>query len=176
VYTADITYTDYFDKDQPRTERMLFNINAFELSEIMLDFEDAEEGLGGYMERALKEKRNADAFAVLKLLFVRGYGRRIEIDGRSRFIKKPEWILELLPSPEFEAFYLRLSSDTKFGMDFWNGLISKELLDRAEQIQALEPAPEGDKPAKKFRDMSLEEQVAHLQKKVAANETEKTDS
>lgn len=169
MHKIEIEYTDYFNNNEKRTDELYFNINAFELAEIAVDF---DEGLGEYMRTALSSGRNKDAFKVLKLLFIRGYGRRKEIDGRWRFIKNPDWIVELLPSPEFEAFYLKLADNTQFATDFWNGLVSEELLKRAKLLQEngevlppLSPNTDG----KKFRDLSLEEQVALMRQKAAAN-------
>jgi hypothetical protein len=166
MYKVDVPYTDYFDNDTQRVETMYFNINAFELAEIAVEY---PEGLGEYVRRVTSSRDNQAAFAVMKTLFVRGYGRRQEVDGRWRFVKNPNWLTEILPSPEFEAFYLMLS-DTPFAVKFWNGLISEELLKRAQLIQENgEILPPESKPdTKKFRDMTLEEQVAALREKAAA--------
>jgi hypothetical protein len=169
VHKVDITYKDYFDGNQTRTETMYFNVNAFELAEMAAEF-DGPSGLVEYMRKAFATDENyKDGFQVLKMLFVKGYGRRQEIEGRSRFIKNPAWLSEILPSPEFEAVFLKLSSDTKFATDFWNGIVSEELLARAEQIREAQ-GEEKPAPSKKlFRDMTLEEQVAAMKERAAAS-------
>lgn len=170
MYKVSILYKDYFNDNKEAYEDLYFNLNAFELAEIAVEFE-ADGGIKKYMTESLKSQDYKNAFKVLKMLFVSGYGRRQVTSDRVRFIKKPEWVLEILPSPEFEAFYLRLTSDNDFAEAFWHGLVSEDLLERAKQVQEIEEIKE--KPAmdgKKFRDLSLEEQVAALQAKIAANE------
>jgi hypothetical protein len=168
VYNVQISYKDYFD-GKDAVESMYFHINAFELAEIMLEFEDEEGGLPGYVRKYSEgiDKMSKELFSVLKMLFVRGYGRREERDGRSRFIKRASWLEELIPSPEFEAFYVKLGSNEKFATAFWNGLVSPELLKQAEAINANEDV---SAPKTKFRDLPLEEQVQLLRKKIPANE------
>lgn len=168
MHAVDIQYTDYFT-NKTATERMYFHVNAFELAEIMVEFENEEGGLPGYVRRHSegKEMMTKELFSVLKMLFVRGYGRREERDGRSRFIKRASWLEELTPSPEFEAFYLKLGSNEKFATAFWNGLVSPELLKQAEAINANEPPAPENKP--KFRDLSLEEQLRLMRERLPAN-------
>lgn len=170
MYKVDIPYRDYFNDDKEAVETLYFNLTAFELAEIAVEFE-SEGGIQKYMTESLQSDNYANAFKVLKMLFVRGYGRRLETEGRSRFIKKPEWVAELLPSPEFEAFYLQLTSDTKFAEAFWHGLVNEELLKKAQQVQEVEVLEKQQvSGGKNFRDLPLEEQVKLLQAKVAANE------
>lgn len=168
MYKVDIPYKDLFT-GKDAVETMYFHINAFELAEIMLEFTDEEDGLSGYVRRhsAGIDTMNKELFSVLKMLFVRGYGRREERDGRSRFIKRPAWLEELLPSPEFEAFYMKLGSNAKFSTAFWNGLVSAELLKQAEAINENKDVA----PSKtKFRDLPMEEQVRLLREKIPAAE------
>jgi hypothetical protein len=174
VHKADIEYVDYINGDKKAVETFYFNITVFELVELMADFPG---DLSDVMRRAFSDPSNyKDGFRVLRALAVKGYGRRKPAeDGtdRMRFIKKPEWIQELLPSPEFEALYLKLEDDTEFATKFWNGLVSKELMDRANKIREAEDGQPAATPAisdkpKKFRDMTAEEKLAALQAKVSA--------
>lgn len=170
MHKVDISYRDYFNDDKPAVETMYFNINAWELAEIAAEFDD---DLAEYMRKAFGEGGNyKDGFKVLKLLFIKGYGRRKEASdgsGRIRFVKDPAWIAELLPSPEFEAFYLKLTDDEKFATDFWNGLVSAELLERANKIRnSDEVKPTATGTDEKYRDLPLEEQLALIQAKIAA--------
>lgn len=164
MHKVTVNYEDWFDDDKKKMETFFFNINAFELAEIAAEFDD---DLGEYMRKAFGDDGNyKDGFKVLKMLFIKGYGRRLEsIDGsgRMRFVKDPRWIMELLPSPEFEAFYLKLTDDTEFAISFWNGLVSKELLGRAKKLQSADDF----KPVKtgtdeKLSELSLEDQVKLL--------------
>lgn len=170
----DQPYNDYFNNDKPAVETFYFNINAFELAEIAVEFEG---DLGEYMRTAFGDKENyKDGFKVLKLLFIKGYGRRQKgTDGegneRMRFVKRPEWVGELLPSPEFEAFYLRLTEDTEFATAFWNGLVSEELLKRAKLIEERgDVLPAAPKDGKKFRDLPIEEQFKLFQARQAGTD------
>lgn len=163
MHRVTVPYKDWFDDDKPKLETMFFNINAFELAEIAAEFDD---DLGEYMRRAFgKDGTYKDGFRVLRLLFIKGYGRRqkgTDGDGneRIRFVKNPAWIMELLPSPEFEAFYLKLTDDATFAAAFWNGLVSAELLARANKIQAVEDVkPVEGKGDTKFRDLPVHEQA-----------------
>lgn len=169
MHAVEIDYKDLFTGKDAK-EKMYFHINAFELAEMLFEYEDEDGGLPGYVRRhsAGIEKMNKELFGVLKQLFIRGYGRRLESDGRSRFVKRAAWIEELLPSPEFEAFYIQLGSNEKFAMSFWNGLVSAELMKRAEEINQNEPPSKTEKP--KFRDLPLEDQVRLLREKVPAAE------
>jgi hypothetical protein len=171
VYKVDIPYKDYFDGDKEKIETLYFNLTAFELAEIAVEFE-SEGGIKDYMTKSLESENYKNAFKVLKMLFVGGYGRRQEIGDRVRFIKKPEWLLEILPSPEFGAFYMKVTTDNDFAEAFWNGLAPPELMEQAAKIQEIEelkakPTQDG----KKFRDLTLQEQMAEIQAKIAANET-----
>lgn len=164
MHKVTVPYEDWFDDDKKKLETFFFNINAFELAEIAAEFDD---DLGEYMRQAFgKDGNYKDGFKVLKLLFIKGYGRRqesVDGSGRMRFVKDPRWIMELLPSPEFEAFYLKLTDDTEFAIEFWNKLVSKELLERAKKIQAAEDVKKVDTGGdESLSDMSLEEQVRLL--------------
>lgn len=175
MHKVTIPYIDYFNDDEPRTEVMYFNINAFELSEVAASF--GEEDIEKYMQKSFSDGGNyQDGFKVLKLLFVAGYGRR-KMDNetnRYRFHKNPDWVAQLLPSPEFEAFYLKLTDDAKFAAEFWNGMVSKELLERAKKLQQAEPV----KALTDDTNLPIDEQIRRLQRlrdselsgKVAANE------
>lgn len=170
MYTVDIKYKDYFD-DKEKTERLYFNLTAFELAEIAVEFESVG-GIKKYMVESLANENYKDAFKVLKMLFINGYGRRQEIGDRVRFIKKPEWILEILPSAEFGAFYMKVTTDTAFAEAFWNGLAPAELMEQAAKVQEIEDLKaKPDQDGKKFRDLSLQEQMEEIRKKIAANET-----
>lgn len=166
MYQVDIKYRDLFTNEEA-TERLYFNLTAFELAEIAVEFED-KGGIEEHMKKSLQGGDYKDAFQVLKLLFINGYGRREEREGRSRFVKRPEWLHEILPSPEFESFYLRLTSDTEFATKFWNGLVSEELLKKAKEYQEngdVQARP--DVAGQKYRELPLEEQVKLLQAKIA---------
>lgn len=176
MHKVDIEYIDYVNDDKKTVETFYFNITVFELVELMAEFDG---DLGEYMRRAFSDPSNyKDGFKILRLLAMKGYGRRQPAsDGtdRMRFVKKPEWIQELRPSPEFEALYLKLEDDTEFATKFWNGLVSKELMERANKLresgEVLPPAaPAISDSPKNPRDMSHEELVAALQAKTAANE------
>lgn len=169
----DIEYKDFFDGNKTKTETMYFNISAFELAELAVEF-NGPSGFADYMRKAFETEENyKEGFAALKMLFVQSYGRRekrVDSEGveRVRFIKKPEWVAELLPSPEFEAVFLKLSSDAKFATAFWTGLVSEEMLARATAITEADGAPTPEPGKKKFRDMTLQEQVAAMREKAAA--------
>ena len=168
MYQVDIKYKDYFNGNKEAIERLYFNLTAFELAEIAVEFEDRG-GIEKYMTDALQSDDYKNAFQGLKMLFVNGYGRRETRGDRIRFIKKPEWLAEILPSPEFEAFYLKLTSDTGFATAFWNNLASHELLEKARQVRETEDIQaKSEVGGKKFRELSLQEQVEELQKKLAA--------
>lgn len=171
MHRVSVPYQDWFDDDKPKVETMFFNINAFELAEIAAEFDD---DLGEYMRRAFgKDGSYKDGFRVLRLLFIKGYGRRQKgTDGenneRIRFVKDPAWLKELLPSPEFEAFYLKLTDDTQFAIDFWNGLVSKELLERAKKFQETGDVKKIETgTGQALADLPLEDQIKVLQSQLA---------
>lgn len=170
MHIITVDYIDYVNNDEKRREQMAFNLNAWELSELTVQF---PEGIGEYMETALKEERAKDALAVLKLLFIHAYGRRqprADDPKRYEFLKNPAWLMSLLPSPEFEAFYLMLSNDTKFATEFWNGIVTPELLKRALEIAE----KEGKKaPEKTTLDLPLDEQIKRLMQQKAELEGKK---
>jgi hypothetical protein len=164
MHKVTVPYTDWFDDDKSKTETFYFNINAFELAEIAAEFDD---DLGEYMRRSFgKDGNYKDGFKVLKLLFIKAYGRRqesVDGSGRMRFVKDPRWIMELLPSPEFEAFYLKLTDDTEFAVSFWNGIVSKELLERSKKIAAADDIKKVDTgTTDNLSELSLEEQLRVL--------------
>ena len=168
MHKVTVAYKDFFADDPEKVEHedLYFNVNAFELAEMLaeLNVPDFDE----YMRAAIEKQDLPVVFKVLKMLFIAGYGRREKVGDRWRFIKKPEWLLEILPSPEFEVFYLNLSTDANFAAEFWNGLVSKELLSRAKQLQELgevETLPTGAQ-GKKFSELTLKEQAALMASRV----------
>lgn len=171
MHRVTVPYKDWFDDDKPKLETMFFNINAFELAEIAAEFDD---DLGEYMRRAFgKDGTYKDGFRVLRLLFIKGYGRRqkgTDGDGneRIRFVKNPAWIMELLPSPEFEAFYLKLTDHTEFAVSFWNGLVSPDLLERAKKFQEAGDVKKVDTGTDtSLAELPIEDQIKVLQARLA---------
>lgn len=170
MHTLDVDYTDLFTNEK-RQKRMYFHITAFEFAELAADFGSPAE-FAEFFQKAFSDKATySEGFKGIKMLFVTGYGRRKKNDSSEQgdiFVKNPQWLQELIPSPEFEAVFLKMTTDAKFAASFWNGLVSEELIAAAQKIQdanAVAPTPEGKK---KFRDMTLEEQVAALQARAAS--------
>lgn len=172
MYKIDVEYKDLFTNEK-RKETMFFNLTAFEFAQMAADFGGPDK-LGKALEKAYSDTRTYnDGFAILKLLFTSAYGRRQHDGdtGRDRFIKNPKWVQqELTPSPEFEAVFLKLSSDAKFSTAFWKGIISEELIAAAEKIYEADGTTDGlpDQEKKvRFDDLPAEEKVKLLQAKLA---------
>lgn len=180
MYTIDVNYKDALNDNQNVSEKMYFNLTVFEFADLAANF-NGPQALSEYMTKAFSSEDNyKDGFRALRMLFIAAYGRRQldEATGRYKFLKKKEWLDELLPSQAFEEVFIKLSTDAKFASAFWLGLVSEQMLAQAQKVYDANPAAgdvkveapsaQVEKPVK-FRDMTKDQQLEALQKKLAAN-------
>lgn len=157
MFKTQVTYNDFNDKT--RTEELYFHIMAPELADLQFN-PDLGGDLSSFVKTAMASGDMRKVYTFFKLLIVNSYGRRSE-DG-SEFIKKPEYTEQFLNSRAYEEFFMKLIGDHKFAENFWSGIMPEKVL---EKISELEQQNEGS-PKKSPKDMTKEELVALLQKKI----------
>ena len=107
----EIEYVDYFD--QPRKEKFYFNLNESELTEMELS---ETGGISNLMMKVIETRDKA-------------YGER-SADGK-RFIKSPELSTAFSQTEAYNKLFMELSTDDKAAADFINGIIPKDLANKA---------------------------------------------
>lgn len=124
-----MTYTDYNGVE--RTEDFYFNLSEAELLEM-------ETGIsGGYSEMIKKIYMAKDGPTIMKLfkeLLLKSYGEKSE-DGR-RFVKSKEISEAFSQTEAYNQLYMELATDSDKAAEFVNGLIPKNLSERAQEILA----------------------------------------
>lgn len=157
MFRHPVTYIDFNGK--PHNEDLYFNMMAPEMAD--LEFNPTFDGsLASYVKDAMTSGEGQKIYTFFKMMVVNSYGRRSE-DGAD-FIKKPEFTEKFLNSPAWEQFFLWLTDDPKNAETYWNGIFPEALKDKLDAIEASQPG------GKKLQDMTREELVELMQKRVAA--------
>lgn len=121
-----ITYTDYNGVEH--TEDFYFNLSKAELLEMEMS------NTGGF-ESMLKElidtKDNARIIEMFKDLILKSYGVK-SADGK-QFIKTKQLSLEFSYMDAYSVLYMELASDANASKLFVNGIIPKDLSQKAQQ-------------------------------------------
>lgn len=105
------------------TEDLYFHLSLPDLVDMEAEH---EEGIGEYLEGVVKSGDNQQLMIVFKDLIRRAYGIRSE-DGK-RFERSPEISNNFMQTFAYEAFFSTLISSADSAGDFFNGILSTELL------------------------------------------------
>ncbi len=161
MFTTTVTYKDFNDKSH--TEKLYFHMMAPEFAD--LEFNPTfEGGLGDYVRSAMKSGDGQKVYTFFKLMIVNSYGRRSD-DG-ARFSKNSEWTEEFLNSNAYEEFFMWLISDANNAEQFWNGIVPEKLREKVEEISGSQTGNEN----KRIQDLSKEELVALMEKRIASKD------
>lgn len=116
-----VTYTDFDGESQ--TEDLYFHLSLPDLVDMEAEH---PEGIGKYLDGVVKSGDNQLLMVVFKDLIARTYGERPG-DGK-RFERSPEISNAFMQTAAYEAFFSQLISSATSAGDFFNGVLSKELL------------------------------------------------
>lgn len=119
-----ITYTDYNGNE--RTEDHYFNLSKAEIMEMEMST------TGGLAEMIQKIVAAQDSPAIVKIfkeLILKAYGEKSP-DGK-RFIKSEEISTEFSQTEAYSQLFMELATDAKAGAAFVNGIVPKEMAERA---------------------------------------------
>lgn len=113
-----ISYTDPFTEEQ-KEKTLYFNLTKGELMELELTTE------GGFMnmvDQLIATDKQTEIVSIFKKIVLLAYGERTN-DGR--FFKNQEIRDIFAASEEYSTIFMQLSTDSKLGAEFINGIVPK---------------------------------------------------
>ena len=123
-----ITYTDYNGVE--RTEDFYFNLTKAEIMEMQLS---TTGGLDEMIQRIIATQDVPAIAKIFKDLVLRAYGQKSP-DGR-RFIKSKELTEEFSQTEAYSELYMSLATDADKASAFINGIVPKDIADKAAEMQ-----------------------------------------
>ena len=123
-----ITYTDYNGVE--RTEDFYFNLTKAEIMEMQLS---TTGGLDEMIQRIIATQDVPAIAKIFKDLVLRAYGQKSP-DGR-RFIKTEELTAEFSQTEAYSELYMSLATDSDAAAAFVNGIVPKDVADKAAEMQ-----------------------------------------
>ena len=123
-----ITYTDYNGVE--RTEDFYFNLTKAEIMEMQLS---TTGGLDEMIQRIIATQDVPAIAKIFKDLVLRAYGQKSP-DGR-RFIKTEELTAEFSQTETYSELYMSLATDSDAAAAFVNGIVPKDVADKAAEMQ-----------------------------------------
>lgn len=130
-----ITYTDYNGVE--RTEDFYFNLTKAEIMEMQLS---TTGGLDEMIQRIIATQDVPAIAKIFKDLVLRAYGQKSP-DGR-RFIKNEELTEEFSQTEAYSELYMSLATDADAASAFINGIVPKDVADKAAEMQKNQQFPE----------------------------------
>ena len=133
-----ITYTDY--NGDTRTEDFYFNLSKAEVLELEMSWDG---GLKNFLEKIIKEQDQKRIIEMFKMLVLKAYGER-SLDGK-KFMKVDEDGRSLaqknfVPTEAYSELFMKLATDEQAASDFVNGIVPKNLEDKAPKAIENKPA------------------------------------
>lgn len=120
----EIEYVDYFD--QPRKEKFYFNLNESEITEMEMS---ETGGISNLMQKIIETRDTPGLIRIFKQIILKSYGEK-SADGR-RFIKSAELSEAFSQTEAYNKLFMELSTSDKAAADFINGIIPKEIAEKA---------------------------------------------
>jgi len=130
-----IKYTDYNGVE--RTEDFYFNLTKAEIMEMQLS---TTGGLDEMIQRIIATQDVPAIAKIFKDLVLRAYGQKSP-DGR-RFIKNDELTAEFSQTEAYSELYMSLATDADAASAFINGIVPKDVADKAAEMQKNQNATE----------------------------------
>ena len=124
MYVKEMEYTDF--NGVTRKEKFYFNLNESELTEMELS---ETGGISNLMMKVIETRDTPGLIKIFKDLILKAYGER-SADGK-RFIKSPELSTAFSQTEAYNKLFMELSTDDKAAADFINGIIPKDLANKA---------------------------------------------
>lgn len=125
-----ITYED-FDGHE-RTEDHYFNLTEAELTEMELSLNG---GLSQLLKKILQENDQKQIIEYFKKIVLMSYGKK-SLDGR-QFMKNEKIREEFASSAAYSEIFMELATDENAAAAFVNGIMSKGIRNRANDLKAL---------------------------------------
>lgn len=139
-----VTYTDYNGVE--RTEDFYFNLTKAELFELEMG---TEGGVVEELEAVIKAKKQHEVIKFFKNIVLKSYGKK-STDGRF-FEKEDEngvpYSREFVHSPAYSDIFMELATDDVKGAEFVNGIMPKDLAEKAQKEINNNPAYAHLRPA-----------------------------
>ena len=123
-----IKYTDYNGVE--RTEDFYFNLTKAEIMEMQLS---TTGGLDEMIQRIIATQDVPAIAKIFKDLVLKAYGQKSP-DGR-RFIKNEELTEEFSQTEAYSELYMSLATDADAASAFINGIVPKDVADKAAEMQ-----------------------------------------
>lgn len=123
-----IKFTD-FNGDEAEEDHY-FHLSSAELVELEMSVKG---GMKEMLKRVIAANDAATIINEFKKIILMSYGKRSE-DGR-RFIKNQELRDEFESSEAYSALFMELVTDTNAAIEFTNGIIPKDLAEKAEKLK-----------------------------------------
>lgn len=130
-----IKYTDYNGVE--RTEDFYFNLTKAEIMELQLS---TTGGLDEMIQRIIATQDVPAIAKIFKDLVLRAYGQKSP-DGR-RFIKNEELTEEFSQTEAYSELYMSLATDADAASAFINGIVPKDVAEKAAEMQKNQQLPE----------------------------------
>lgn len=119
-----ITYNDYNGVE--RTEDFYFNLSKAEILEMEMG---TSGGLAEMIQKIVAAQDTPSIIRVFKDLVLKAYGEKSP-DGK-RFIKSEEISTEFSQTEAYSQLFMELATDSEAGAAFVNGIVPKEMAERA---------------------------------------------
>ncbi len=170
-----ITYNSY-DGITTVTEDFYFNLNEAELSEMHLSMKG---GLDVYLRKIMAEEDSAAIITMFKEILWKAIGQKSE-DGK-RFIKNDDIWFGFCQTDAYNVLFMELLTDSKAAAEFIKGIVPAKMAEKIDPgTLELSGQAKDDRPAwvrenreptrAEMIDMSKEDLVTLMQRKMAANE------
>lgn len=128
MYVKTIEYVDFNGTE--RKENFYFHLSQSELIEKELT---TVGGLEQWYKKIITTQNLPEIAKLYKELILSSYGEK-SADGR-QFIKSPELSNAFAQTNAFDILYRDILSDTEKGAEFFNGILPKDLAEKAEELQ-----------------------------------------
>ncbi len=125
-----IVYEDF--DGHKRVEDHYFNLTEAELTEMELSLNG---GLSQLLEKILKENDQKQIIEYFKKIVLMSYGKK-SLDGR-QFMKNEKIREEFASSAAYSEIFMELATDENAAAAFVNGIMSKSMRNRANDLKAL---------------------------------------
>ncbi len=124
-----IKYVDYNGVE--RTEDFYFNLSKAEIAEMELEIPG---GMTAMLERITAAQDTPTLVKIFKDLILRSYGEK-SADGK-RFIKSKELSEGFSQTEAYSELFMKLATNAEAASNFVNGIMPKDLVEKAKQIEA----------------------------------------
>ena len=122
MYKTSVTFENF--EGEKVTKDLYFNLTKAEIMKLQLSYKD---GFDKYVEEIIHpisgEPDPQKIMDLFEMLILKSYGVRTD-DG---FIKTPEKAQAFVTTEAYSELFMKLISDEKFQIDFFTGIMPKEM-------------------------------------------------